>query len=188
MATEQSDEAKYLRMFDLFYEHVARYCLRRTAVDEVNDVVADVFTVAWRKVASMPDGHDALPWLYGVARNELRNRNRARRRLAALRLKLQGHSNYTQEGPEPLVIRNSDLAHLMEALVGLRAGDREVLLLRTHEELDFSEIAIVLGCTPEAARKRLSRAIGRLRRAAGIPAAEVSRGGPVQSRKEVTSD
>jgi RNA polymerase sigma-70 factor (ECF subfamily) len=66
-------------------------------------------------------------------------------------------------------VRQAEVDALMEALANLRAEDRELLLLRTHEELDYSQIGIAVGCSPEAARKRLSRATSRLRRAAGIP-------------------
>ena len=68
-----------------------------------------------------------------------------------------------------MIVRASELEHLLAALATLRSEDREILLLRTHEELDFSQMAIAIGCSPEAVRKRLSRAITRLRKAAGIP-------------------
>lgn len=64
---------------------------------------------------------------------------------------------------------HAEYAELMAALARLRPDDQELLLLRTHEELDYSQIAAVIDSTPEAVRKRLSRALQRLRRAAGIP-------------------
>ena len=162
-------DAKFRQVFDAYFEALSRYCLRRISESEVNDVVAEVFAVAWRKVDRMPDGENALPWLYGVARNEIRNRHRSNRRLLALTDKIGGQANHPDLGPEPIVVRKAQLDELMSALASLRPEDQELLLLRTHEELDLAQIAIVIGSSPEAARKRLTRAISRLRLAAGIP-------------------
>jgi len=162
-------EAKFRQAFDAHFDDLNRYCLRRLPVDDVNDVVAEAFTVAWRKVDRMPDGDDVLPWLYGVARNEINNRRRAGRRFSALRDKIRGQAHHPEPGPESLVVRNAELQGLMDALGRLHPDDREVLLLRSQEELDFSGIGLVLGCSSEAARKRFSRAMVRLRRTANLP-------------------
>ncbi len=169
MQLSSTSDAKFRKVFDAYFEAINRYCLRRITEADVNDVVAEVFAVAWRKVDRMPDGEDALPWLYGVARNEIRNRHRSTRRFLALTNKIGGQANHPDPGPEPIVVRNSQLEDLMSAVASLRREDQELLLLRTHEELDYTQIAIVIGASPEAARKRLTRAISRLRDAAGIP-------------------
>lgn len=169
MRSLSTDEARFRLVFDAYFDRVNRYCLRRVPVDEVNDVVAEVFTVAWRKVDRIPEGDDALPWLYGVARHEINNRRRSGRRLAALVQKMSRQAHYPEPGPESLIVRNAELKALMDALATLDEADQEVLLLRSQEELEFAGIGVALGCSAEAARKRLSRALVRLRRAANLP-------------------
>ena len=169
MKQSSADEAKFRQAFDTHFAALIRYCLRRLPARDVNDVVAEVFVVAWRKVREMPDGDYTLPWLYGVARNEINNRRRAIRRFGALTSKLGGQAHHPDPGPEPVIMREAELQALIDALATLRTQDRELLLLRTHEELDYEQIGVAVGCSPEAARKRLSRATSRLRRAAGIP-------------------
>jgi len=161
--------AKFRRAFDDHFAAMNRYCLRRVAIDDVNDVVAEVFAVAWRKVDKMPEGTDTLPWLYRVAHHEISNRRRSTRRFRALVVKLDGQAAHPEAGPESVIVRNSELDDLLGALRTLKPGDQEVLLLHTHEDLDYSQLSVALGCSPEAARKRLTRAIRRLRRAADIP-------------------
>ncbi|HEY7668545.1 MAG TPA: hypothetical protein VIE12_10530 [Actinomycetota bacterium] len=39
------------------------YVLRRTDPEEANDVIAETFTVAWRRLEQVPEGDGALPWL-----------------------------------------------------------------------------------------------------------------------------
>ena len=63
---------------------------RRIGADEAEDVLAETFLVAWRRRDDVPD--DALPWLYAVAGNVLRNRTRAQRRRAALSARLATES------------------------------------------------------------------------------------------------
>lgn len=156
------------RAFDAHFEALNRYCLRRIPVDDVNDVVADVFVVAWRKIGDMPDEPETLPWLYRVAHHEVLNSRRSSRRFAGLQARVGSQPVPVDAGPEPEVVRNAELDAVAAALESLAPKDREILMLRTHEELTFPEIAIVLGCSPEAARKRSDRALGRLRRVARI--------------------
>ncbi|MEW9551250.1 hypothetical protein [Nonomuraea sp. NPDC050783] len=45
------------------------YAARRCEVpQDAADVVAETFTVAWRRVDELPEGAEATLWLYGVAR------------------------------------------------------------------------------------------------------------------------
>jgi DNA-directed RNA polymerase specialized sigma24 family protein len=52
---------------------------------------------------------------------------------------------------------------LAAALGRLRTADRELLMLTAWEGLDASQVASVLGCTPQAVHTRLYRARTRLR-------------------------
>ena len=60
---------------------VARRC--DTPVDAA-DVTADVFVVAWRRIAVIPAGDGARLWLYGVARHALANQHRGETRRGRL--------------------------------------------------------------------------------------------------------
>ena len=51
---------------------------------------------------------------------------------------------------------------MLAALETLSSDDRELLLLVGWDGLDAASVAEVLGCTPDAARARLSRARRRL--------------------------
>src|SRR3954451_24137686 len=74
------------QVFDrLWLEHapaVLRYARRHVLPDEVEDVVAETFVVAWRRLDEVPPY--GLPWLLGVARHVSANVPRGRRREEAL--------------------------------------------------------------------------------------------------------
>src|SRR4051794_33419847 len=83
-----ADETRQARFEALFRAQVApvrRYVARRTA-DGVEDVVAETFTTAWRRLDDVPA--DPLPWLLATARRVLANQRRAIRRREALGEKL----------------------------------------------------------------------------------------------------
>jgi hypothetical protein len=54
------------------------------------------------------------------------------------------------------------------ALASLRESDRKAVVLRFYEHKSFDEIAVILGTAEEAARKRVSRAVEKLRGYFGV--------------------
>ena len=181
VASDDANRARVRELFDAYYDAVSRYCHRRLSTQDANDAAARVFAVAWRKIETMPEGDAALPWLYGVARHEVSTMRRSTRRRRNLQEKLEGQAQHPEPGPELQVVRHSEQSDLMTALESLRPGDQEVIRLRAFEGLTTSELALVLGCSVEAAKKRSTRAMRRLRRAAGVPAApsEQTQGSPL---------
>ncbi|MEU4928214.1 sigma-70 family RNA polymerase sigma factor [Streptomyces yokosukanensis] len=145
------------------YWAVSRYVARRLPgrADEVEEVVAEVFTVAWRRRSDLPD--TPLPWLYGVARNCLANavRGFGRRRRLVDRLGNDeaAHGRHIVDSPDA----EGPGAWVHEALGRLSPPDQEVLRLAAWEELDAEQIAVALGCGRRAATMRLHRARRRLR-------------------------
>jgi RNA polymerase sigma-70 factor (ECF subfamily) len=144
---------------------LVRYGYRRLAhLDEASELAQEVFVVAWRRRADVPD--HALPWLYGVARRLLANHWRDRRTRPILEtVDLTGLAASGLAGPDTVTA----LTDLRAALTRLSAADREVLRLAAWEQLSAAEMATVLGCTRTAAKVRLHRARRRLAAALGRP-------------------
>lgn len=155
-------ESRFDRIFSLHQERIRRYCLRRLPVNDVNDAVAEVFVVAWRRIDDSPPPEQALPWLYGVARNVVANSTRSRRRLGRLRLKMSGVRTEPEPSPEGLVVRRAEDQEVLDALGRLRPSDRELLQMKVWEELTNAEIGEILDLTPNAVAVRLNRARNRL--------------------------
>lgn len=143
-------------LYERYAGSVHRYALRRSDHETADEVLAQVFMVAWRRRSAMPD--DALPWLYGVARRALAEQRRGATRRERLGARLRGEAIEATPGP---VLRDEVLAG---ALRRLSQGDREALLLRYWEELEPAQIARAMGCSPATMAVRLHRARLRLRR------------------------
>jgi len=151
-------EARFKVVFAAHYPAVYGYAARRVGRDEAGDAAAETFTVAWRKVSSIPDEPETLPWLYGVARRVVANQQRSRRRRERLGAKAAAQP--------PRAAPPADAgAGVLDALEALRPEDREILRLAAWEGLGPREIGTVLGCTPNAAAIRLHRARRRLQSA-----------------------
>jgi RNA polymerase sigma factor (sigma-70 family) len=159
---ETDQQTRFREVFDANYHRVLGYALRRTAAPEdAEDVVAETFLTAWRRLDQVPLGSSARPWLYAVARNALANQRRGEARRERLSARLR------TERIKPAEERagHLDVAWVAAAFARLREDDREVLALVAWEGLNPGEIAIVLGCSRNAARIRLHRARRRLTRA-----------------------
>lgn len=147
--------------FDALYaahrDDVWRYFRRRTASDH-EDLVTEVFLVAWRRRADVPAG-EPLPWLYGVARRVLANHRRAGDRRDALEQRAAAHAETVTPDLADAVGLRTDLAR---ALAGLSEHDRELVLLVAWEGLTVTEAAAALGCRRGTAAVRLHRARRRL--------------------------
>jgi RNA polymerase sigma-70 factor (ECF subfamily) len=162
----ETDRRRFERVYDDCYDAILRYCLRRTSREDALDAAAETFLVAWRRRDDVPVGRE-LPWLYGVAGRVLANQRRSRSRHTAALANLQPVAE-PDAGPETLVVQHYETADLISALRRLSVKDREVVRLAGWEELDRDELALAVGCTPNAATKRLNRALDRLGRELGV--------------------
>ena len=147
---------QFRRLFDANYKQLVAYARRRLASpQDADDLVAEVFTVAWRRRDRLPQGDDARLYLYGIARRVLANQRRATRRRTALVAALRGAAPWPPGDPmveDPAVAR---------ALAALDDQDRELLRLLAWEGLTQIEVASVMEISVEAARSRIRRARAR---------------------------
>lgn len=147
-------EERFNRLYDDHLDAVRRYLWRRDP-SLCDDVLAETFLVAWRRLDDVPD--DARPWLIGVARNVRLNALRSARRQHAVSSRLVE----TALEPETAELPTENDA-VRTVLSMLPEADREVLLLSLWDDLDRGAIARVLGCSKPNVSVRLHRARRRL--------------------------
>jgi DNA-directed RNA polymerase specialized sigma24 family protein len=146
-------QERFERLFADSYRPVRAYVIRRAPAGAVEDVLSDVFLVAWRRLDSI--AADPLPWLFGVARRVLANQRRGDRRHGALLDRLRLGAGFDDPGWQPPPGLRSELA---AAVAALSATEREALLLVAWEGLTPERAARAVGCSPSAFRVRLHRA------------------------------
>lgn len=159
------DEAHLERLHREHAGAVRAFVRRRIGDDEADEVVADVFVVAWRRQGNLPA--EPRTWLLGVARKVLANRFRSAKRQRALYERLAGEA---ERGPAHAGDPATDeIGALLRGLATLRAGDRDVLLLVTWDGLSHAEAAEVLGVRAATLTMRVHRARARLQRVLDEP-------------------
>jgi RNA polymerase sigma-70 factor (ECF subfamily) len=153
------DPARFKLVFDRHAGAVYRYLYRRVGQDAVEELAADTFVTAF-DLRDRFQADDALPWLYGIARNVVRRHRRTERRRE--RAHTRAGSLVAAETTDDLIEDRLDAAaaapQLFAALQRLEPGDREVLLLFAWEELSYQEIAASLDIAMGTVASRLNRA------------------------------
>lgn len=162
MSEGTADDERFGSIYDAHRVALVAYCRRRLPRDLVDDVIAEVFLTAWRRIDQIPSGSE-LPWLYGVARNVVANQHRSSIRRSRLAVRVL--SRRSDSAPEPAGTVVAGDPSVLDALATLSASDQELLRLRAWEELSSAEMAVVLGISASAVDMRLSRARHRFERA-----------------------
>lgn len=153
-------------MGTIFERHataVHRYLAWRTGSQAADDLLGEVFVAAVGarlRVAAHESG-SALPWLYGIARNVVRNHLRSRPIITGW--PSDGGCDWT--AVDARVDALGRRVELRAVLAALTDDERDVLLLVAWDGLSPAEAGRALGISPEASRARLSRA---RRRAQGV--------------------
>jgi RNA polymerase sigma factor (sigma-70 family) len=161
---ESARQQRFHSVYQANYARILGYAARRTtSPEDAADVVAETFTVAWRKFDEIPHGDEAALWLYGVARRVLYNHHRKRvSRGAVLEMLARDYEEAVWVDPLPAMAGVSP--GLRVAWLALRAEDRDLLGLLVWETLTMEQIAAVVGCSRTVAKVRVHRARRRFAR------------------------
>ena len=151
-----SDRTEEFRaIYSAHHAALCAYFARRVGRGEVEDLVAETFVVAWRKLPRKIE--HPLPWLYAVAGKVLANH----RRKTARRDGVHIGDRLAAAGPGDPAERLSD-SGLADAFAQLGERDREAICLVAWEGLSLADAARAARCSTPAFTVRLSRARRRL--------------------------
>ena len=168
MTARQLFDTRVLPHLDAAY-NLARWLLRNEQAAE--DAVQEASMRAFRYIASLR-GDDARPWLLGIVRNTCFSMLERQRNgpdmvefdeaefEAAL-----GSAEHSTSDPPALLQRQRTRTTVDAAIRALSPALREVIVLREFEDLEYAEIARVVGVPIGTVMSRLSRAREKLRSA-----------------------
>jgi RNA polymerase sigma-70 factor, ECF subfamily len=174
---QRNDQGAYEQLYSRFVDQLYRYLYVRC-----NDagLAEEVLGELWlRVVQHLP--HFRIPakgadqafvsWLYRIARNLS---------VDALRYKRKYVYGIPEliESPEPRaedrMVAEDERQSLDKALTALTVEQREVILLRFHDDRTISEVAALTGRTETAIKGLQHRAVGALARAMGVRGQKVT--------------
>ncbi|MBD8057446.1 sigma-70 family RNA polymerase sigma factor [Cellulomonas sp. JH27-2] len=139
---------------------VHAYAMRHVDPDTAQEIVAETFLVAWRRLAEIPG--EPLPWLIVVARNTIANAQRSHYRQRVLHDELARLASVSPAPAPGAEVEAIERTTMLRGLAALSAVDREALLLVTWDGLTPAQAAAVHGVAVATFQVRLHRARRRL--------------------------
>lgn len=165
LASAGRDPLAFREFYDRYATWVRSWFLRQTGSESAAlDLTAETFAQAWhssRRFRDMADGSGA-PWLFGIARNLLRQYHKHNRIETAARERLGLPAAWSDDDYEAVDERleaGALATALRHAVRALPREQRRALQLRVVHQLEYEEVAGALGCSQNAARLRVSRAL-----------------------------
>jgi RNA polymerase sigma-70 factor (ECF subfamily) len=160
------DERSLGLLFELHAKPIYNYCFRRVGDwATAEDLVSIVFLEAWRTRRTLRDPEKALPWLYGIATNVVRNRRRSERRYAAALSRVPPAESEPDFAPEVAVRLDDErlVQGIVAAVAKLPRREQDVFVLCAGLDVSYEDAALALRIPIGTVRSRLSRARRRLR-------------------------
>ncbi|MUT65466.1 RNA polymerase sigma factor [Paenibacillus sp. NEAU-GSW1] len=124
------------------------------------DLCSETFYKAYRSLHSFREVDASFStWLYTIARNTVLSELR-KQKTTNLPLDEAGHipPASPELAPDQLVLRNERMAMVREAINNLPDKQRSALILREYDQMDYQEIANILGQTVSSVKSLLFRA------------------------------
>jgi RNA polymerase sigma-70 factor, ECF subfamily len=129
--------------------------------DEAQDVVQDAFLGLHRHLAAGGTQDNIRSWLFRVAHNQARNRQKRYDRRFSAPLDPDMDSALDEATPERVMLEKEKFGRLEKAIRRLAEPERECLLLRAGG-LRYREIGEVLGIPTSTVADTITRAIKKL--------------------------
>ena len=152
------------RHHDEIFVHLWRLLGKQQRSDvtlHVEDLVQEVFMRAYQAFSSLRRDSNHRAWLYKIATNcaftKLRRAKSRREKIAILKA--------STGMPDDSASNETMGRHLQAAVNELSPKQKACVTLRYFNDLDYSEIAAIVGCTEVSARANVSQAIRQLRNA-----------------------
>jgi RNA polymerase sigma-70 factor, ECF subfamily len=128
---------------------------------EAEDLVQETYARALKGFSSFQPGTNFRAWIYKILRNAFLTSRTGLKATATVPLDLEDDEEAlpaAKETPETILLQRSDSQLVRQAMEGLPAPYREILLLCEVEEMSYQEISCALDIPMGTVMSRLSRA------------------------------
>ncbi len=154
-AAQGGDRSAFGSLYERYARMVHGILLAHASLEDVDDLMQDVFVRALQQLGSLRDDSAFGGWLAAIARRSAADFHR-RRKNVAIAVDPGG-------GSRP----DAEAFAILDALSKLPAAYRETLVLRLVEGMTGPEIAARTGLTPDSVRVNLFRGMRLLRETIG---------------------
>ena len=148
---QTGDDEAYRELVSRFgprLQYFLRKMLRRP--DRADDLAQEVWIDVLRQLPRLKDAGAFTTWLYRIARGKVMLDARQGGRLPATTVDVD-----LIAGKEEVTFSPEDAARIHDALDRLEPAQREVLVLRFLEDLNYDAISEIVGCPVGTVRSRI---------------------------------
>jgi RNA polymerase sigma-70 factor (ECF subfamily) len=149
--------------FSLLYRTHAQTAIRTAFLITRNkpaaeDAVQEAFVQVIRTIARLRNAAAFRPWFYRIVINTAKRLSRNTNRSRPFDLDRHDQIDLTALSPDEAAIGSEEIDAVRQAIAGLNAAHREVIILRYYTDLSEEEIAVALGVPVGTTKSRLHRA------------------------------
>jgi RNA polymerase sigma-70 factor (ECF subfamily) len=158
LKVQAGNKEAFAQIYDLFFERISKYIFFRTKQrEEAEDLTSLVFLKVWQNIGKYKIQKSAKfsTWLFQVARFTLIDYYRQRKPQVSL-------AEMKEIGELGSLEKNVELEEIKKYMQKLPEHYQTVIALRYFEDLDYKQIAHIMGRTSLGVRVLLHRAVKKL--------------------------
>ncbi len=123
--------------------------------EDARDLSQESYMAAHNARASFDTDRPFFPWFYRILKNRCLNFIEKRSRRGEISLDVLVERRDRGSAPDDVVIRKERIEALWKALFALSPEHREIVMLRSFQELSYKEISNILGISEGTVMSRL---------------------------------
>ena len=159
MAVRDGDLDQLGPLFEKHHRHLYHFFLKQTGSSQTSeDLVQDVFYRMLRYRHTYRADGKFTTWMFSIAHNAKIDHYRKSKHKKH-EMEIQETHASRDPNPEEASVRRDEQAVLMEALAALPDEKREVLLLSRFQDMQYEEIAEIMGCKVGTIKARVHWAL-----------------------------
>jgi len=155
------DDDAFMKLVDRYSGRLLYYIRRLLEdADRSDDVLQDVWLTVYKRINTVRDASAFSVWLYRTARNRAFRLLRDESRYVFV--ERYDESDFIDDDRESLLFDDIDKLH--RVLTTLSPEQKEAIVLRFFEEMNYQEISDIMGCSIGTVRSRIHYAKQELRK------------------------
>jgi RNA polymerase sigma-70 factor (ECF subfamily) len=157
------DLRAFEELYRSYHQRLTRFIVNMIHRPQIaEEVLNDTMLVVWRRAGAYDGASKVSTWIFAIAYRRALSAMRGRRE--PIEDQDAGRRECPEDGPERLVGRGIVHRRLVEAMGELSADHRAVVDLTYFHEMDYREIAEIMGCPLDTVKTRMYHARRHLRR------------------------